>query len=124
VHEPEHAREHRPVAAAPERAPALAHHQVLDPGRHDRHRDEELDQCRRQPQRPGHRERERDRVAEGERGDHPQSLPPLAQAVDGREHEEKEEVVGAGHVGDVAEAELGEGEELRHQSASASMRRS
>ena len=45
VHQPEDPGEHRPVPRRPTARAPIAHQHVLDPGRHDRDRDQELDRA-------------------------------------------------------------------------------
>ena len=61
----------------------------------------------------GHGERQRDRMADRERGHDPERIARVAPAVDGRERDEKQDVIHRLDVDDVAEAELDERRERR-----------
>src|SRR5213592_298834 len=124
VHQPEHAREHRTIATAPPRAGAVPDQQVLHARGDDRQGDEELDQGGRQHHGARDRERERRRMADGERTDHPETPAPVSPAVDRREREQEQNVVHRGEIGDVAEPEREERLKVAHRPIAAAWRSS
>ena len=115
MHQPEHAGEYRTVPSPERRLGPVAHDDVLDSRGDYGERNQELDERRGDPHRPGHRQRQGDRVAQRERRDDPEAVPPVASVIDRGQRQQEEDVIHRGQIGDVAEAEMDEDEELGHR---------
>ena len=119
MHQAEHAGEDRSVSAGQRGARPVAHQRfsiavaTMVTGMRNSMR------ARRQRHRAGDGERERDRVAHREGAHHPHARAPLPAVIDGRQGEQEEYVVERAGIGDMAEAEPHEGEELAHRSSAA-----
>ena len=91
---------------------------VLESCRHDRHRDEKLDQRGREPHGAAHREGEGDRVPHRECAHDPERVAPVAPSIDGGERDEEQEMVERREIRDVPKSQGDEGNDVAHSDSS------